>query len=599
MVEVDEVPVLQLRDGELQVGAAVVAALGEGQVGGAAAGPVGAADAQGLGGLLAVAQVVLDLQILLDGRRRGARIAPLAVVAEQVDQVEDVGVAVAHGVGPDGVAGAVGGGVLARDLGLVAGGAQLGAVEEVLVAGDDVVVRLLPGLELGGHGLVLVEEVLGVEHVVVRAHLEVVRAVGGEHGVRQLHRGGVEDRVGVGGALRGIGPVHVGGGDVRLAAGGRALLLQVLLDLGVVLEVRPQLGVEVVGAGLGEFAVAVAVDGVEADGVTARGQGGAGLVGELGEAVRPVDLVAVLVVLLRPVADLVQVGAVEAHRGDRVLVLVDDVVLPAGVLRVHQVQDLPGQHLVLPGVGAVGLAEQPPVGADLGLVVVVERRVRHLVRQRGEAAIVSGVDVVAYGRGADGVAVPGRPGVGDARALVFDGLLVLPQPVVVLQRVDVVALRQLGDVALGLVRRDARAVEGQESEAGEAGPGAGYVDRGLGTAVAGVDLDEVAAVVRARRLHLPFRLPTGRFHGGLVDDVAEVGQLEGDRAVAVHLRRHRGRLARRVAGGVRPRVGDRRRRRRVGQQYESRAGQEQAAERGSSPKVSLSSAITFMSCTCH
>ena len=122
-------------------------------------------------------------------------ITPLVIIVLlEVDQVKDLRITIGHGVCPNGVCASVGADVMPLDRHSSADAVKLGSVEDIFVTGNDVVVVTQPVLQLIAHELDAVREEGAIEHVVVLAQFQVVRAVCREYRVSQLNGRSVKGR---------------------------------------------------------------------------------------------------------------------------------------------------------------------------------------------------------------------------------------------------------------------------------------------------------------------------------------------------------------------------------------------------------------------
>ena len=322
----------------------------------------------------------------------------------------------------------------------------------------------------------------------------------------------------------GVG-VHVCSDDCTFASGFLALTFQIVRQVRVRGLSAPQLGVEVVGFGLSQLAGAVAVNGIEPNWLLRLLRS---LVHERRKTGFEVNRVPVDVPRTLRVTELVDMRSFEAQF-DLLLVLIDHVLTPLSILRVHHVQGcvlLTGDHDACPRDASVVVAADVDCPVTTHAVVLVSLKccIAHGVGQRGNAGIIARGDELLDNVRGEVPLLPVAPLRCDLAVFVLHRVFMTPHPVVVLERVDVVVLGQLIDDAVSFPA-EIGAVVTQVAKTWVARPGAGNVNRRIRLGIFSVDFHHVAREVRARGSKSPGCFAVFRGLGGVVIDLlSQVGE---------------------------------------------------------------------------
>ena len=322
----------------------------------------------------------------------------------------------------------------------------------------------------------------------------------------------------------GVG-VHVCSDDCTLASGFLALTFQIVRQVRVRGLSAPQLGVEVVGFGLSQLAGAVAVNGIEPNWLLRLLRS---LVHERRKTGFEVDGVPIDVPRALRVTELVDMRSFEAQF-DLLLILIDHMLTPLSILRVHHVQGcvlLAGDHDACPGDAGVVVASDVdcPVTTHAVVLVPLKCCIAHGVGQRGNAGIIARGDELLDDVRGKVPLLPVAPLRRDLAVFVAHRVFMTPHPVVVLERIDVVVLGQLIDDAVSL-SAEISAVVTQVAKARVSRPSAGNVNRRIRLGIFSVDFHHVAREVRARGSKSPGCFAVFRGLGGVVIDLlSQVGE---------------------------------------------------------------------------
>ena len=322
----------------------------------------------------------------------------------------------------------------------------------------------------------------------------------------------------------GVG-VHVCSDDCTLASGFLALTFQIVRQVRVRGLAAPQLGVEVVGFGLSQLAGTVAVNGIESNRLLRLLRS---LVHERRKTGFEVDGVPVDIPRALRVTELVDMRSLEAQF-DLLLVLIDHMLTPLSILRVHHVQGcvlLAGDHDACPGDAGVVVASDVdcPVTTHAVVLVPLKCCIAHGVGQRGNAGIIARGDELLDDVRGKVPLLPVAPLRRDLAVFVAHRVFMTPHPVVVLERIDVVVLGQLIDDAVSL-SAEISAVVTQVAKARVSRPSAGNVNRRIRLGIFSVDFHHVAREVRARGSKSPGCFAVFRGLGGVVIDLlSQVGE---------------------------------------------------------------------------
>ena len=231
----------------------------------------------------------------------------------------------------------------------------------------------------------------------------------------------------------GIG-VHVGGDNRALPIGFLALTLKVVRQVSIRGLASPQFCVEVVGFGLSELRRSEAIDGIQANGLTGLLRR---FVHQAGKSGLEVDGISVDVPRPLGIAQLVDMRPLKAQ-GDLLLILIDHVLTPLNVLRVHHVQGrvlLAGNHDACPRNASITLSSNRngPIATDTVILISLKGCVAHRVRKRGNASLIPGGNELLDDIRGEVPLFPVAPLISNLVILIAHGLFVAPHPVVVLQ----------------------------------------------------------------------------------------------------------------------------------------------------------------------
>ena len=191
-------------------------------------------------------------------------------------------------------------------------------------------------------------------------------------------------------ARHGIG-VHVSSNNRALPIGFLALALKVVCQVSIRGLASPQFCVEVVGFGLSKLRRSKAIDGIQANGLTGL------LRCFVHQACEPgLKINGISVDIPRPlrITQLVDMRPLKAQ-GDLPLVLIDHVLTPLNILRVHHVQGrvlLAGNHDTCPRNAGITLStnRDSPIATDTVILISLKGCVAHRVRKRGNASFIPG-----------------------------------------------------------------------------------------------------------------------------------------------------------------------------------------------------------------
>ena len=231
----------------------------------------------------------------------------------------------------------------------------------------------------------------------------------------------------------GIG-VHVGGDNRALPIGFFALTLEVIRQVSIRGLASPQFCVEVVGFGLSELRRSEAIDGIQANGLT-------GLlrcfVHQAGKSGLEVDGFSIDIPSPLGITQLVNMRPLKAQ-GDLLLVLIDHVLTPLNILRVHHVQGrvlLTRNHDTCPRNASIALStnRDGPIATDTVILISLKGCVAHRVRKRGNASFIPRCNELLDDIRGEVPLLPVAPLSSNLVILIAHGIFVAPHPVVVLQ----------------------------------------------------------------------------------------------------------------------------------------------------------------------
>ena len=125
-------------------------------------------------------------------------------------------------------------------------------------------------------------------------------------------------------------------------------------------------------------------------------------------------------------------------QGDLLLVLIDHMLTPLSILRVHHVQGrvlLAGNHDTCPRNASITLStnRDGPIAADTVILISLKGRVAHRVRKRGNARFIPGGNELLDDSRGEVPLLPVAPLSSNLVILIAHGVFVAPHPVVVLQ----------------------------------------------------------------------------------------------------------------------------------------------------------------------